>query len=104
MSKASVHFPRPAVLSFVPVALLGLLMMASAVAGSAASRSLATAPDITMPTAEEWRRLRDGEVLVAGETVAAIDATGSEAGLEPSTPRRLKGFADEVATFALRPA
>ena len=47
---------------------------------------------------------RPGEVLVAGETVAAIDATGARAGLEPSTPRRLKGFADEVATFALRPA
>jgi class 3 adenylate cyclase len=47
---------------------------------------------------------RPGEVLVAGETVAAIDATGAQAGLEPSTPRRLKGFADEVATFALRPA
>ena len=45
-----------------------------------------------------------GEVLVAGETVAAIDATGSQLSLEPSTPRRLKGFADEVATFALRPA
>ena len=47
---------------------------------------------------------RPGEVLVAGETVAEIDATGAQAGLEPSTPRRLKGFADEVATFALRPA
>ena len=47
---------------------------------------------------------RPGVVLVAGETVAAIDATGAQAGLEPSTPRRLKGFADEVATFALRPA
>ena len=45
-----------------------------------------------------------GEVLVAGQTVAAIDSTGSQAGLEPSAPRRLKGFADEVATFALRPA
>ncbi len=45
-----------------------------------------------------------GEILVAAETVEAIAATGSEAGLEPSAPRRLKGFADEVTTFALRPA
>ena len=45
-----------------------------------------------------------GEVLVAGQTVAAIDSTVAQAGLEPSTPRRLKGFAEEVATFALRPA
>ena len=47
---------------------------------------------------------RPGEVLVAAETVEAIAATGSPAGLEPSAPRRLKGFADEVATFALQPA
>jgi class 3 adenylate cyclase len=45
-----------------------------------------------------------GEVLVAAETAAAITATGSPAALEPSTPRRLKGFAEEVPTFALRPA
>jgi class 3 adenylate cyclase len=45
-----------------------------------------------------------GEVLVAAETVAAIDSAGSRVGLEPSAPRQLKGFADEVATFALRPA
>jgi class 3 adenylate cyclase len=47
---------------------------------------------------------RPGEVLVAAETVQAIAATGSQTELEPSTPRRLKGFSDEVATFALRPA
>jgi len=45
-----------------------------------------------------------GEVLIAGQTVAAITATGMQPGLEPSTPRRLKGFADEIATFAMRPA
>jgi class 3 adenylate cyclase/uncharacterized membrane protein YjfL (UPF0719 family) len=45
-----------------------------------------------------------GEVLVAAQTVAAITASGARPGLEPSAPRRLKGFADEVATFALRPA
>jgi class 3 adenylate cyclase len=45
-----------------------------------------------------------GEILVAAQTVAAIDATGSQASLEPSAPRMLKGFADAVATFALRPA
>ena len=44
-----------------------------------------------------------GEVLVAAETVAAMTAAGSQPGLEPSAPRRLKGFAQEVATFALRP-
>lgn len=47
---------------------------------------------------------KPGEVLVAAQTVTAITATGSEAGLDPSAPRRLKGFADEVATFALHPA
>jgi len=45
-----------------------------------------------------------GEVLIAAQTVAAIDATTSRAGLEPSAPRHLKGFADEVATFVLKPA
>lgn len=45
-----------------------------------------------------------GEVLVAAQTVDEINATGSQFGLEPSTPRRLKGFSDEVATFALHPA
>ena len=45
---------------------------------------------------------RPGEVLVAAQTVTAITATGSQADLEPSAPRRLKGFAGEVATFALR--
>ena len=47
---------------------------------------------------------RPGEILVAAQTVAAITATGAQAGLEPSAPRRLKGFADEVATFALHSA
>jgi adenylate cyclase len=45
-----------------------------------------------------------GEVLVAAQTVAEITATGAQAGLEPSAPRRLKGFAEKVDTFALRPA
>jgi class 3 adenylate cyclase len=45
-----------------------------------------------------------GEVLVAEQTVVAIDGTQSRSGLKPSAPRRLKGFADEIATFALRPA
>ena len=45
-----------------------------------------------------------GEVLVAEQTVVAINGTQSRPGLKPSAPRRLKGFADEIATFALRPA
>jgi class 3 adenylate cyclase len=47
---------------------------------------------------------RPGEVLVAAETVEALSDTGSPSTLQPSSPRRLKGFADEVATYALRPA
>ena len=45
-----------------------------------------------------------GEVLIAERTVAAIRAAGSSAEVEPSVPRKLKGFAEEVATFAIRPA
>jgi class 3 adenylate cyclase len=47
---------------------------------------------------------RPGEVLIAAETVAAITRDGAPVELQPSVPRRLKGFADEVATFAVRPA
>ena len=45
-----------------------------------------------------------GEILVAAQTVAAIAPGAAQAGLEPAARRRLKGFSDEVDTYALRPA